>query len=115
MTGVQIPFGKGRDLFEELTLVSVSDQTMAKATQYIGDVVAEKEKRQQKLAKDEAYLLQRKREARRPVRLYGVMDAAKIHIRDDPEHRWRDIKIGAWFEAGGQPPTSPNALVLPNV
>lgn len=108
MTGVQIPFGKGRDLFEELTLVSVSDQTMAKATQGIGGIIAEKEKKQQKLARDEAYLLQRKREARRPVRLYGVMDAAKIHIRDNPEHRWRDIKIGAWFEAGGQPPTSPN-------
>ncbi|MCK5922221.1 MAG: ISKra4 family transposase [Methylococcales bacterium] len=108
MTGVQLPFGKGRDLFEELTLVSVSDQTMAKATQGIGDIVAEKERKQQEAARDEAYILQRKREARRPVRLYGVMDAAKIHIRDDPEHRWRDIKIGAWFEAGGQPPTSPN-------
>ena len=108
ITGVQLPFGKGRDLFEELALVSVSDQAMAKATQRVGDIVAEKERRQQQIARDEAYLLQRKREARQPVRLYGVMDAAKIHIRDDPEHRWRDIKIGAWFEAGGQPPTSPN-------
>lgn len=42
MTGVQLPFGKGRDLFEELTLVSVSDQAMAKATQRVGDIVAEK-------------------------------------------------------------------------
>ena len=108
MTGVQLPFGKGRDLFEELALVSVSDQAMAKATQGIGDIVAEKERKQQKLGRDEAYIRQRRREARRPVRLYGVMDAAKIHIRDDPEHRWRDIKIGAWFEACGQPPISPD-------
>ena len=28
MTGVQLPFGKGRDLFESLTLVSLSDQTV---------------------------------------------------------------------------------------
>ena len=108
MTGVQLPFGTGRDLFEALTLVSVSDQAMAKATQRVGELVAMEEELSQEKAKDVAFLLEREQEGRHPVRLYGAIDAAKVHIRDDAEHRWRDLKSGAWFEAAGQPPTSPD-------
>ena len=108
MTGVQLPFGTGRDLLETLTLVSVSDQAMGKATRQVGEKVAEEEAMWQEKLKDETFLLQRQRERRRPLRLYGTMDATKIHIRDDNEHRWRDLKIGAWFEASGQPPNSPD-------
>ena len=32
MTGAQIPFGQGSDLFEALTLIALSDQSVAKAT-----------------------------------------------------------------------------------
>lgn len=39
-------------------------------------------------------------------RLYGAIDAVKVSIRDDPEQRFRDLKIGAWFEASGQPPAT---------
>lgn len=106
MTGVQLPFGTGRDLFEALTQVSVSDQAMAKATQQIGDLVVTEEEKWQEKVQDEAFLLQQQREGHHPLRLYGAIDAAKVHIRDDPEHRWRDLKIGAWFEASGHPPTS---------
>jgi len=108
MTGVQLPFGAGRDLLEALTLVSVSDQAMGKATRQVGEKVVAQEKMWQESATDEPLLLQRQRERRRPLRLYGTMDAAKVHIREEDGHRWRDLKIGAWFEASGQPPTSPN-------
>lgn len=108
ITGIQLPYGTGRNLFEELTLVSVSDQTMAKATRSIGKIVEGEEALLQKKAQEAFYLRQRKREARRPIRLYGAIDATKVHIRDDTEHRWRDLKLGAWFEAGGKPPTSPD-------
>jgi Zn finger protein HypA/HybF involved in hydrogenase expression len=108
MTGVQLPFGTGRDLLESLTLVSVSDQAMGKATQQIGGRVVAEEQMWQEKASDEAFLLQRQRERRHPLRLYGAIDATKVHIRDDAEHRWRDLKVGAWFEATGQPPTSPD-------
>lgn len=104
--GVQVPFESGRDLFEALTLVSVSDQSMGKATRQVGELVEKEEKKWQEKGGDEQFLLQRQREARHPVRLYGAIDATKVHIRDDPEHRWRDLKVGAWFEAAGQPPTS---------
>ena len=108
MTGVQLPFGTGRDLLEALILVSVSDQAMGKATRQVGEKVVGAEEEWQAKAKEESFLRQRRRERRRPLRLYGTMDATKVHIRDDEEHRWRDLKIGAWFEASGQPPTSPD-------
>lgn len=106
MTGVQLPFRAGRDLFETLTLVSVSDQAMGKATQLVGAVVAKEEKKWQQQIADEQFLLKRKRENKPPIRLYGAMDATKVHIRDDEGHRWRDLKIGSWFEARGKPPAS---------
>lgn len=108
MTGVQLPFEIGRDLLETLTLVSVSDQAMGKATRQVGERVMEAEIAWAKNATDETFLLQRQRERRRPLRLYGAIDATKVHIRDNAEHRWRDLKIGAWFEASGQPPTTPD-------
>ena len=108
MIGVQLPFGTGRDLLEALTLISVSDQAMGKATQQVGARVALAESAWQEKIADVDFLLQRQRERRHPVRLYGAIDATKVHIRDDAEHRWRDLKIGAWFEAKGKPPTSPD-------
>lgn len=108
MTGVQLPFGSGRDLFEALTQLSVSDQSMRKASQQAGELVEQEEAKWQEKANDETFLAQQRRETKRPLRLYGAMDATKVHIRDDEQHRWRDLKVGAWFEATGQPPTSPD-------
>lgn len=39
MTGAQVAFEKGSDLFERLTLVSISPQSMDKATQAMGEEV----------------------------------------------------------------------------
>ena len=69
MTGVQLPFGTGRNLFEALTLVSVSDQAMAKATQRVGELVTMEEEVSQEKAKDGAFLLQKEQEGGHPVRL----------------------------------------------
>jgi hypothetical protein len=106
MTGVQLPFRAGRDLFETLTLVSVSDQAMGKATQMVGGIVEIEEERWQQKIEDEQFLLKLKRENKPPLRLYGAIDATKVHIRDGEDHRWRDLKIGSWFEARGKPPTA---------
>jgi hypothetical protein len=107
LVGVQMPFGTGRDLLEKLALVSVSDQAMGKATREIGQKVMAREADWQEKADDELFLWQRQRERRRPRRLYGAIDATKVHLRSAEEHRWRDLKIVAWFEASGQPPTAP--------
>lgn len=108
MTGVSLPFGKGRDLFEALTLISLSDQTLASATQAYGATVMEREQSWQGAAHDQTELQRRKRERRQPLRLYGAIDATKVHTRDDGEYPWRDLKVGAWFEARGKPPASPD-------
>jgi hypothetical protein len=104
MTGVQLPFGKGRDLFEALTLISLSDQTVDKATQAYGAAATHREQEWQVFAHDQDELRRRKREERKPLRLYGAIDAAKVHTRGDGIHPWRDLKLGAWFEARGKPP-----------
>ena len=108
MTGVLLPFGKGRDLFETLTLVSLSDHTLNKATQAYGAAAIQREQEWLVVAHNEEALQQRKREARKPLRLYGAVDATKVHTRGVDEHPWRDLKVGAWFEARGKPPKKPD-------
>ena len=108
MTGVQLPFEKGRDLFEALTLVSLSDQTVDKATQAYGAKVVGQETAWRAEAYDQAALQQRKRTERRPLRLYGAIDATKVHTHGQDDHPWRDLKVGAWFEARGRPPKQPD-------
>jgi hypothetical protein len=104
MTGASLPFGKGRDLFEELTLVSLSDHTLDQATQAYGATVTHREQTWQTTAYDQTELQRRKRESPGPKRLYGAIDATKVHTRGTEEYPWRDLKVGAWFEACTQPP-----------
>ena len=46
----------------------------------------------------------------RPVRLYGAIDGGRVRIRGakEEESPWRELKVGAWFTAKGQPPKKPN-------
>lgn len=108
MTGAQLPFGQSGQLFEALTLVSVSDHTVAKATQAMGGEVQSQESEWIKQSQDEAWLQQQQRLAERPQRLYGALDAAKVHIRGEKEHPWRDLKVGAWFTTTVEPPQNPD-------
>jgi hypothetical protein len=108
MTGVALPFGKGRDLFEALTLISLSDQTLAKATQAYGAMAMQREQTWREIAYDQVELQRRQRELRKPLRLYGAIDATKVHTRGVDDHPWRDLKVGAWFEARGKPPKTPD-------
>jgi hypothetical protein len=108
MTGAQLPFGQSSQLFEALTLVSVSDHTVAKATQAIGGEVQSQEAEWIAQSRDEVWLQEQQRLAQHPQRLYGALDAAKVHIRGEKEHPWRDLKVGAWFTTTVEPPQSPD-------
>jgi len=55
-----------------------------------------------------AWLQEQQRLAERRHRLYGVLDAAKVHIRGAKEHPWRDLKVGAWFTTTVAPPLNPD-------
>ena len=107
--GVQLPFDKGSQLFETLTLVPICDVTVGKATCQQGEQVTSQETTLQTQATDSNNLRQVKRDTPRPTRLYGSLDATKINIRHPKNDvRWRDLKVGAWFEATGKPPQSPD-------
>lgn len=108
MTGVQIPFGQGSDLFEALTLVALSDHSLAKASQALGAEVQVQEQEWIAQSRDEDWLQEQDRLAQRPERLYGAIDAAKVHVRGDKEHPWRDMKVGAWFSTSAEPPQTPD-------
>ena len=95
MTGAQLPFGQGSNLFEALTLISLSDHSLAKATQALGEEVQALEKEWMAQSRDTSWLQEQQRLAERPLRLYGSLDAAKVHIRGEEEHPWRDLKVGA--------------------
>ena len=108
MTGVQLPFEQSSQLFEELTLVSVSDHSVAKATQAMGREVQTLEAEWIAQSDDEDWLHEQEGLAERPQRLYGALDAAKIHVRGEKEHPWRDMKVGVWFTTMAVPPQTPD-------
>ena len=108
MTGAQLPFGQSSALFERLTLLSVSDHSVAKATQAMGEEAQVQEQEWLAQSQDADWLQEQQRLAERPKRLYGSLDAAKVHIRGEEEHPWRDLKVGAWFTTVAEPPQSPD-------
>ncbi|MEP0762603.1 MAG: hypothetical protein HRF48_07680 [Chloroflexota bacterium] len=81
LVGVQVAFGKGSALFEALTLIGVSDQSIDKAAQAYGREVARQEAMWQQEASDGEALLRHKREGCPPVRLYGALDGTSVHTR----------------------------------
>lgn len=107
--GVQMPFGKASDLFEELTLVSLSDQSIGKATQAYGQVVEQIEEELYQQTHENQVMLERDRQAVRPLRMYGSLDGGRVQIRapKGQEQPWRELKIGSWFRARGHPPKTP--------
>lgn len=108
LVGVQTAFGKGSELLEELTLIRLSDHSLDKSAQAYGHEVEQVEQEWQAAAADQATQLKRKREGRPVLRLYGAMDGAMMHVRGDKAHPWRELKIGAWFQARGRPPKRPD-------
>jgi hypothetical protein len=102
--GVHMPFAQASALFEELTLVSVSDQSVDKATQAYGEAVRELEQEQFETAQPG-----HKPEVT-PLRLYGSIDGGRVRTRapQGEEQPWREVKTGAWYQARGVPPTKPD-------
>lgn len=108
MTGAQLPFEQSSQLFESLTLIAISDHCVAKATQAIGSEVQVQKAEWMVQSRDEVWLQEQDRLAERPSRLYGALDAAKVHIRGEEEDPWRDLKVGAWFTTTALPPQTPD-------
>jgi hypothetical protein len=109
MTGTVMAFNKGGDLFERLTLVSISPQSMDRATQSLGAEMVQLEQEWMQ-ASAEGLALRAQERAPKEGRLYGALDATKVHTHETegPEDQgWRDLKVGAWFVTDAPPPQRP--------
>jgi hypothetical protein len=111
MTGIQMPFEQSSQLFEALTLVSLSDHSIAKSTQAMGYEMQVQEAEWQAQSQNEEWLQEQERIAEHPKRLYGALDAAKVHIRGEKgaeKDPWKDLKVGAWFTTKAKSPQNPD-------
>lgn len=109
LVGVQMSFAQASDLLAELILLELSDQSIAKATQVYGKIVDETETRrfEELSAPDNSS----EGPVPHPVRLYGSLDGGRVQTRaakGEPQP-WRELKIGAWFQARGEPPKRADA------
>jgi len=111
LTGAHLPFAHSSDLYETLTLVGVSAQTIDNATQAFGAEAEAVENELITVSHDAEALLRQEREVAPVDRLYATLDATKVHTderRDADDEGWRDLKIGAWFETMTTAPSTPD-------
>jgi len=112
MTGTLMAFAKGSDLFEQLTLTQVSPQSMDKATQAMGAEMVDVEEEWWQASEDGLALRAQERAPKDGRRLYGTLDATKVHTHEQQgteDQGWRDLKVGAWFVSKAPPPNQPQA------
>jgi hypothetical protein len=110
MTGALMAFAKGSELFERLTLTSLSPQSMDTATQKMGAEMIRVEEEWMQASEEGLALRAQERAPKDGRRLYGALDATKVHTHEhqgDGDQGWRDLKVGAWFATDTPPPQQP--------
>ena len=94
IAGVEAAFERSRRNLKEFLLVEVSDNTIRKHTQQMGEKQAAIEAQWIKESQDEHWLQNRERGIRDvPKRLYGSMDGVQVPIGEE----WRELKILTWY------------------
>jgi len=94
IAGVDIAFERARRKIKEFMMVEVSDNTIRKQTQLMGDRQAQIEAKWIRDSHDETWLQNRERKiADMPDRLYGSMDGAQVPIGEE----WRELKSLSWY------------------
>jgi hypothetical protein len=94
IAGVDIAFEKARRKIKEYLLVEVSDNTIRKQTQRMGQKQAQLEGQWIVESEDEAWLQERERMIGAvPERLYGSLDGAQVPIGEE----WRELKSLSWY------------------
>lgn len=106
--GVEMPFERASQLMRDTLAIEVSDRAIDKATQAYGQAVVEQEARWQAAAFDLKQLADQAQDRPAPLRLYAALDGTSVHVHGEGEPTWRELKVGAWFKARGQPPTTSN-------
>ncbi len=94
LMGVQTSFAEASKTAQRLLLLEVSDNTVRKETQQVGERCAQREERWKRQSKDMSYLNDRKRKQRPPRRLYGSIDGVNVAVGEE----WRELRVGCWYE-----------------
>jgi hypothetical protein len=111
--GIEFGFDESRSWMRQFLLFDVSENSVRAETQTLGQLQAEREQVLCAQSQDEEYLQARLRErGPLPKRLYGSLDAAKVRIEPrvkagqmpEKHDKWRDMKVGCWYEAEPVPP-----------
>jgi hypothetical protein len=94
IAGVDIAFERARIKIKEFLMVEVSDNTIRKQTQLMGQKQAHVEAQWIQDSQDEAWLQSRERTIENiPERLYGSLDGAQVPIGEE----WRELKFLSWY------------------
>jgi hypothetical protein len=95
IAGVDIAFERAQRKIREFLLVEVSDNTIRKQTQQIGQKQAQLEAEWVRQSQDEAWLQERERTMSAvPQRLYGSLDGAQVPVGQE----WRELKTLSWYQ-----------------
>lgn len=94
LLGVQTSFDEAQRLAQQLLLLDISDNTIRKATQQIGQTQQDREGHWKEQSFSERYLRHPDRQAQpAPRRLYGSIDGVQVPVGKE----WRELKIGCWY------------------
>ncbi len=95
IAGVETSFEKASQLVQRFLLVEVSENTVRKETQRLGQLQAQRETTWIQESQDtEVYRERHRTGTERPKRIYGSMDGAHVPM----EGEWRELKVGCWYE-----------------
>lgn len=99
--GAEIPFERARDLLQDLTGVSLSENSVRDATQGVGTEVLTQEQEWLADSHDMEVLMEHEQlpPEEKPDRLYGSIDGVKVPV----DNEWRELKIGCWHFGGDRP------------
>lgn len=95
LLGIQAPFEKSSArLAEELLLVEVSENSVRKETQLMGQLQTAVESEQQASSQTfQGPQTIAQAGGKRPGRLYGGLDGTMVPLRGE----WRELKVGTWY------------------
>ncbi len=100
LLGIGEAFDKAQTKAQQLLLLDISDNTIRKATQQLGETQALREAEWQEQSKSLAYLKgAERRQKPQPRRLYGSLDGVLVPIGAE----WREMKVGSWYEVEALP------------
>jgi hypothetical protein len=95
VAGVDISFERACRKIKEFLLVAVSDNTLRKQTQLMGQKQAQREAEWIAQSQDLAWLQARERQRHSvPDRLYGSLDGAQVPVGKE----WRELKSLCWYQ-----------------